>query len=110
MDEITLTKNEYRRQQWTKLIRERHESGMTVQKFCDMKSINVKTYYYWLRKLRTEIKQQAQAIVSMPVPVDTCDTCKGAVTIKTDSITVEMAEATSAEVIVAVLTALKSPC
>lgn len=108
MDEITLTKNEYRRQRWTELIHERHESGMTVQNFCDMKSINVKTYYYWLRKLRTEIKQQA--IVAMPVSVDTDDTCKGAVTIKADGIIIEMAEAASTEVIVAVIAALKSPC
>lgn len=108
MDEITLTKNEYRKQRWTELIHERQESGMTVQNFCDMKSINVKTYYYWLRKLRTEIKQQA--IVAMPVSVDTDETCKGAITIKTDKITIEMTEAASADIIVAVITALKSPC
>jgi hypothetical protein len=43
---------QYRLKQWTELIRECRSSGQTVAAWCVGKSINPKSYYYWLRKVR----------------------------------------------------------
>ena len=43
MDEIIQIKNEYRRQRWSELIRQRQESGMTVTGFCAANDVNPKT-------------------------------------------------------------------
>jgi len=38
-------------QNWTEIIRERQESGLTVKDYYAQHGIAEKTYYYWLRKL-----------------------------------------------------------
>jgi transposase-like protein len=43
---------QYRLKQWTELIRECRSSGQTVVAWCAEKSINPKSYYYWLKKVR----------------------------------------------------------
>ncbi len=44
---------------------------MTVQKWCEENGINVKTYYYHLRKLREKCVSKAPAIVPLAVPKQT---------------------------------------
>ena len=43
---------QYRLKQWTELIRECRSSGQTVVAWCAEKSINPKSYYYWLKNVR----------------------------------------------------------
>ena len=45
--------NEYRMQSWVEIIRECQESGLSNREFCLQRGISEKTYYYWLRKMRT---------------------------------------------------------
>lgn len=112
MDKITLTKNEYRRQRWTELIEERNESGLTVQKFCEAKEVNVKTYYYWLRKLRTELYEQSI------VPIETMGTATAAsgtsrnpsIVMQYGAVKLEIQNGTSSETISAVIEALGRIC
>ncbi len=52
MGDVLAVRDEYRMQQWTEIIRERQESGLTVKDYCAQHGISEKTYYYRLRKLR----------------------------------------------------------
>jgi putative transposase len=44
-----------RLQVWTERVRECHNSGMTVKDWCGQNNINLKTYYYWQRIVRSQI-------------------------------------------------------
>ena len=52
MDKIKVVKSQLRLQQWAERISECQASSMTVSAWCDAHDINIKTYYYWLRKVR----------------------------------------------------------
>lgn len=39
----------------TERVRECHNSGMTVKDWFGQNNINLKTYYYWQRKVRSQI-------------------------------------------------------
>ncbi len=65
MDEIAIVKKQVQKAEWTEIIRKCIESGLTVAELCRQNSINPKTYYYHLRKIRKEICEQ------IPVPVMT---------------------------------------
>lgn len=38
--------------EWMHLIRERNDSGMTIESWCEMKGLSKHQYYYWLRRIR----------------------------------------------------------
>lgn len=61
MDQVTLAKNQIRADRWHMLIQTCRQSGQTVVNWCEENNINIKTYYYWLRKLRK------QEVSEMPV-------------------------------------------
>lgn len=54
MDEIAIVKKQVQKAEWTEKIRKCSESGLTVSEWCRENGINLKTYYYHLRKLRKE--------------------------------------------------------
>ena len=45
-------REQVRMQEWTELIRERNDSGMTIKEWCESKGLSENQYYYWLRKIR----------------------------------------------------------
>ena len=49
------------------------ESGMTVTAYCAQNGINIKTYYYRLRKVREQCLESEPAIVPVAVPRATSD-------------------------------------
>ena len=53
MADVLALRNEYRLQSWMEIIRECEESGLSNREFCSQRGISEKTYYYWLRKIRT---------------------------------------------------------
>lgn len=121
MDQVTLAKNQMRTDNWRSLIQECQQSGQTVVQWCQTNNINIKTYYYWLRKLRT----QALAEKELPVPVDALEQpvafkqlevktpiadTRAAVIIHLPQATLEISEGTSQQTIQAVLLALQSVC
>ncbi len=48
-------RDEFRLQQWAAIIQECDSSGLTNREFCQQRGINEKSFYYWLRKLRTRL-------------------------------------------------------
>lgn len=65
MDEVSIVKNEVTSAEWAEKIRQCRESGLTVQECCDLNKVNIKTYYYHLRRTREKIVEQ------IPVPIGT---------------------------------------
>jgi transposase-like protein len=109
MDEISQVKDEYRRQRWAELIRQRQESGMTVVSFCETNGLNPKTYYYWLRKLREEMcRQSVVAIAAQGNPEETLDI--SGVRLRVGDLVVEIESVASAKTIEAVIRALRGSC
>ena len=72
MDQVTQAKTELRLQSWSELITECQNSCMTVKAWCELHDVNVKSYYYWLRKIRSMAYQEMN--VSLPVVSNSKDT------------------------------------
>lgn len=115
MDKITEAKNEFRLRQWSQIIQSCQTSGMKVSAWCEQNNVNVKTYYYWLRRLRT-LACKSEALIAQKneqpiVPVAFKQTMTtAAITIHLPSISVDIREGASRATIEAVLTALKTVC
>ena len=120
MDQVTLVKSEFRLQQWADIINSCQSSGQTVVAWCEENGINIKTYYYWLRKLRLRMMNEqslpaARQSESLPclkklevqVPVSNTQT---AVMIHLPTATLEIRNGASQQTFEAVLLALKSVC
>ena len=67
MADVLAVRDEYRAQTWATLIRECSNSGLTKREFCQQRGISEKSFYYWLRKLRS---QMAEASVPQLVQLD----------------------------------------
>jgi hypothetical protein len=115
MDKITDAKTEFRLKQWSKIIQACQTSGMTVVSWCNQNNVKIKSYYYWLRKLRTlaceagSLVPQKTEQVIVPVPFHQTK-ASAAVTIHISSFCVDIHDGTSRETIEAVLSALKTIC
>ena len=72
MDRISQIKNELLMKEWAAMVRECRSSGLTVKDWCMNNGINIKTYYYRLKRVRNFIcdhKPEHNDIV--PVPMET---------------------------------------
>ena len=68
MESVIQVRKEYRKQQWTQIIRECQSSGQSNKEYCRQQGISEKTYYYWLRKLRSEAAEGIPQIVEVEPP------------------------------------------
>lgn len=115
MDKITDAKTEFRLKQWAKIIQTCQSSGMTVVGWCSQNNVKTKSYYYWLRRIRS-LTCEAGLLVpqrneTQIVPVPFRQTKASAlVTIHLSSVSVDIHDGTSRETIEAVLAALKTIC
>jgi len=119
MDIVSDTKAEFRLRQWTKVIQECQASNLTVTAWCSQNNINIKSYYYWLRKVRlkacqsTEFQTPAakQEIVPLQLHPQQClNSVHPAITIHLGSASIDIAEGTSQATIEAVLRSLQNVC
>ena len=72
MADVLAVRNEYRAQSWAMVIQECNSSGLSNREFCRQRGISEKTYYYWLRKLRSLAEATAPQLVPLdpaPVPI-----------------------------------------
>lgn len=71
MADVLAVRDEYRAQTWAGLIQECNTSGLTKREFCQQRGISEKSFYYWLRKLRSQMAQTAapQLVQLEPAPV-----------------------------------------
>lgn len=118
MDEVTLVKTRFRKEQWKNLILECQSSGMKVQDWCAQQNVTKHAYYYWLRKIREDVCENLPAVreESKPVPFKKLEVTApapntaAAVIIHLPSATVEVREGTSKQTVEAVLLALRNIC
>ena len=68
---ITNVKRDVQLQEWTEQIKAQQESGMTVTAYCTQNGINIKAYYYHLRRERC--LESEPAIVPVAVPRSNSD-------------------------------------
>ena len=59
MADVLAVRDEYRAQAWAMLIQECNKSGLTKREFCQQRGISEKSFYYWLRKLRSHMAEAA---------------------------------------------------
>jgi len=55
MADVLAVRDEYRAQQWAMVVQECASSGLSNREFCRQHGISEKSFYYWQRKLRTQI-------------------------------------------------------
>ena len=124
MDKIANVKSQLRLQQWAQIISDCQASDMTVVAWCEANNINIKSYYYWLRKVRNHtLEHMPELTENLPVPMeDDSVTFKkldvqtpvaataAAVIIRLPNATVEVSEGTSQQTVQAVLMALQAVC
>ena len=70
MADVLAVRDEYRAQTWAMLIQECNNSGLTKREFCQQRGISEKSFYYWLRKLRSQMAEAAspQLVQLDPAP------------------------------------------
>lgn len=116
MDKVTNAKTEFRIKQWTKIIQSCQTSGTTVVSWCAQHNINVKSYYYWLRRLRTlacetenlPVVSKEQPII--PLSIKQVNKEPAAITIHLPIASIDIHQGASRETVEAVLSALKTIC
>ena len=67
MADVLAVRDAYRAQQWEMVVQECAASGLSNREFCRQRGISEKTYYYWLRKLRS---QMAETVAPQLVPLE----------------------------------------
>lgn len=115
MDKITKTKNEFRSRQWTEIIKRCQAGGKTVKSWCEENDVHIKSYYYWLRKLRIQtckremvpVQKGHQAIVPVTYKKEIQTKC---ITINIANISIDIYEGTTKSTLENVLDILGITC
>lgn len=117
-------------QYWMDVIRQCRASGLTNQTWCEQHDISLKSYYYWLAKIRKlaledlprkkngihTLKEQQPALLTdspsdfaeLPLPVRHVSHSAPAAILHIGSITVELYEDTSCRMLETILKAVQS--
>ena len=54
MDQVSITKRQFREERWRQRITECRSSGMSVKNWCDANGLCEQTYYKYLKKFRQD--------------------------------------------------------
>ena len=107
MNEIMEIRKQVRLSQWSEMVREREESGLSIREFCAGKAISPKTYYYRLRKLReAAIEASTPEIVQVDIPELFNP---GGIVIRTNAATIEINGNADPETVRAAVSFLRQP-
>ena len=102
MNEIALVKKQDIEEEWADKISQCRESGLTVSEWCRQNSINPKTYYYHLRKIRKEICEQ------IPVHVMTVAEESHSVKVNIGDMIAEIPEGISEQMMTSLIRAMRN--
>ena len=111
---------QYRLNQWIERIRACRGSGQTVAVWCAENNINPKSYYYWLKRVRTaacealpSMKTEVNPIVPINIPIQSADSdlvnqeTSAAIVVRFDAVTLEIRNDASPSLIENTLRALQ---
>lgn len=63
--DVQKMKREFRLKQWIDMVKECRSSGKTIKGWCEEQGINLKSYYYWQRKVQRAAGKKLAMIPSM---------------------------------------------
>ena len=124
MDKVSSVKAQLRLQEWAGLIAQCQSSYMTVAAWCEANGINIKSYYYWLKKVRLHTLDNLPALTESlpekreepPVVFKSLEVTSPVIQMQASVIvhlpqaTLEVAQGVDRQTVEAVLLALKSVC
>lgn len=55
--DVRSTKRKLCIQQWQEIIRDRNNSGLTVDEYCNQNGLSRNSYFYWLRIIRVSVER-----------------------------------------------------
>ena len=102
MDKIALVKKQVIEAEWADKISQCRESGLTVSEWRRQNSINPKTYYYHLRKIRKGICEQ------IPVHVMTVAEESHSVKVNIGDMIAEIPEGISEQMMTSLIRAMRN--
>ena len=130
MDISSLTpKRQVQIQFWLNAIHECRASGLTNQAWCEQNNLSIKSYYYWIAKIRKlaiediprksngsslpcvasqTIRSSDEIFAEVPVPVAECSASDAAAVLHFYDIRIDISENVSTEFLVSVLKAVRS--
>ena len=130
MDISSLTpKKQVKIQFWLNAIRECRSSGLTNQAWCEQNNLSLKSYYYWIAKIRklaiediprkdhglslpcatSQTSSSSDEIFTeVPVPISRQSSSDFAAVIHISDITIDISENVSSEFLVSILKAVRS--
>lgn len=96
MDQIT---TEVRSRSWAAIVAECNGSQMTKQEWCRQNDVNIKSFYYWQRKLRKESSKgyPAFGFSELKVESPTAYGAMGSAVVEKDGMRIEITETASEE-------------
>ena len=114
----------YRLRHWEEKSRQCCNSGMTVKAWCESQNINIKSYYYWQKRVREAAgkslpacQQAAEEAAAGIQPVftelalrETKFCCGAAVTVRFHDAVIEIQNGADAAIVQNALQAIKSIC
>lgn len=98
IDKIGRTKQELRLMSWMDMYTEYQASGKTVQEWCSENDVNIKTFYYWLRKVHEAMLEPSKRHDIVPAKSAVSDFEKSpanVIIITGNGITIELPETLS---------------
>lgn len=115
---------EFRLKQWADTVKECRSSGKTIKSWCEEQGINLKSYYYWQRKVRLAAGEKLAMIpniehgiataetkpVFAEIKLSQCETALPAVTLRLNNAILEIHNGTERSTIENTLQALRSLC
>lgn len=113
MADVIAVRSAYRLEQWAQIIAECQASGESNRKFCKMRGVSEKTYYYWLRKLRVmAIEKAAPELIKLEGSrhAEAEAVVESGIKIRYHDAELTLAAGTDSKTIEAVLKAIKGLC
>ena len=106
----------YRMKEWTGLVQDRINSGLSINEYCNQNGLSRNAYFYWLKKIRNRIIIDTPALteestqnpisfqeLSIPEPSVTVVTPQDQISIGINGMTINVTKDTSKELLLRVL-------
>ena len=113
MDRVGQVKREVILNEWAEMVHECQSSGQTVEGWCSENGINIKTYYYRLKRVRDRICEKISGKQDI-VPVSICNEYSKAasenvpIIIRINGAEITVQSGTDAETLRSILSVMKS--
>lgn len=119
MDQVSYVKSKVTFEHWEKVIEDCQGSGKTNIAYCEENGINIKSYYYWLRKIRKQACKNIEYKLSAdeskcefaPVqPIVSYQHVTPTIKLQIGRISIEVEDGMSQETIINVLNGIRIIC